>query len=50
MQIVILETGCVIVVCLQNTRSPVTSANEQKAVVSIIIHIITVLSVLHWRG
>jgi hypothetical protein len=37
------------IVCLQSTRSPVATVNEQK-VTSIIVHIVTVLFVLHWLG
>jgi hypothetical protein len=42
MQVVIFERGCVII----GMCSPVTFVNEQQAIVSIIIHIITVLFVL----
>jgi hypothetical protein len=46
MQNVIFEREGVIVVCLQIVRF----VNEQKVVVSIIIHIVNVLLALHWRG
>jgi hypothetical protein len=43
----IFQRECVIIVHLESIH---TFVNEQKAVISIIIHIITVLSVLHWQA
>jgi hypothetical protein len=47
MQIVMFEGEYLTVACLLSARSLVTFVNEQNVIVIIIIHIITVLFVLH---
>jgi hypothetical protein len=53
MQIVMFEKECLIVellfVCKAHTVQRLF-VNKQKVIVSIIIHIITVLFVVHWQG
>jgi hypothetical protein len=50
MPIVLFEKECPVVVCLQTHAAQYLFVNEQRVIISIIIHIITVLFVLHWRG
>lgn len=50
MSIVIFERECKIIVCNAYVVCVVTFAKEQKADVSIIMHVINVSLVPHWQG